>query len=246
MAMVITVPSFSAPSPPAHHMKKITVLLAEDHLVVREGLRKLLALDGDLEVVGEAENGRQAVELAGRLRPDVILMDIAMPLLNGMQATRQILKSLPSTRIIILSAYNEDAYVCSATEAGAVGFLLKQSSVREVCDGIRAVMEGRTCFSEPITRRIAKPGLPIAMPGGKAQPKRVALTSREHEVLQLVAEGKANKEIAASLGIGMKTVEKHREHLMSKLDIHDTAGLTRYAIGAGIIESPVQVTVLQV
>lgn len=225
-------------------MKKITVLLAEDHQVVREGLRRLLALDADLDVVGEAQDGRQAVDMASKLRPDVILMDIAMPLLNGLEATRQILKLRPATRIIILSAYNEDTYITNATEAGAVGYLLKQSSVREVCDGIRAVMDGKTYFSEPITRRVAKPGHSTSVAGGKPQPKRVLLTSRESEVLQLVAEGKANKETAVALGIGIKTVEKHREHLMNKLGIHDTAGLTRYAIAAGVIESPVQVTIL--
>jgi DNA-binding NarL/FixJ family response regulator len=225
-------------------MKKITVLLAEDHQVVREGLRQLLEHDADLAVVGEAQDGRQAVEMAGRLRPDVILMDIAMPQLNGLGATQQILKILPSTRIIILSAYNEDAYISSATEAGAVGYLLKQSSVREVCDGIRAVMDGRTYFSKPITNRLVKPGEMTTGAGGRQLPKRIALTARENEVLQLVAEGKANKATAAALGICIKTVEKHREHLMNKLGIHDTAGLTRYAIGAGIIESPVQVTIL--
>ncbi len=229
---------------PGHRMKKISILIAEDHQVVREGLLRLLGLDADLDVVGEAQDGRTAVEMATRLHPDVILMDIAMPQLNGLEATRQILKNRPATKIIILSAYSEDSFINTATEAGAVGFLLKQSSVRNVCDGIRSVMAGQTCFSDPITRRIANPGHSTPVPGGQPLPKRVVLTSRENEVLQLVAEGKANKETAVALGIGIKTVEKHREHLMCKLGIHDTAGLTRYAIGAGIIESPVQVTIL--
>jgi DNA-binding NarL/FixJ family response regulator len=225
-------------------MKKIQVLLAEDHTVVREGFHKMLDLEDDLEVVGEARDGRQAVALAIKLQPEVVLMDIAMPRLNGLEATRQILKALPATKVLMLSAHNDDAYVDTAIASGTVGFLLKQSSSNEVCQAIREVHQGKTFFSQSISRRLnhlrpQSPGHP-----GKFGPKTAQLTSREMEVLQLIAEGKANKETANDLGIGIKTVEKHREHLMQKLDIHDTAGLTRYAIGAGIIESSVQLTIV--
>jgi DNA-binding NarL/FixJ family response regulator len=225
-------------------MKKIPVLLAEDHTVVREGFRKMLDLETDLEVVGEAQNGRQAVELAKKLRPAVVLMDIAMPHLNGLEATRQILKAIPATKVLMLSAHNDDAYVDTAIASGAVGFLLKQSSSHEVCQAIREVHQGKTFFSAAISRRLNRlHPLPLDRAGRPGQ-KAVQLTSREMEVLQLIAEGKANKETADELGIGIKTVEKHREHLMQKLDIHDTAGLTRYAISAGIIESSVQLTIV--
>jgi DNA-binding NarL/FixJ family response regulator len=220
----------------------ITMLLAEDHTIVREGFRKMLELDGDFKIVGEAQDGRVAVTLAIKLRPDVVLMDIAMPRLNGLEALRQILKELPGTRVLMLSAHNDDAYVANATASGAAGFLLKQTSAHDVCRAIREVHAGKTFFSPSITRHLdqqKKSGR-----GGPAQKHAVQLTSREMEVLQLIAEGKANKETAAELGIGMKTVEKHREHLMEKLDIHDTAGLTRYAISAGIIESSVQLTIV--
>ncbi len=225
-------------------MKRITVLLAEDHMVVREGFRKMLELEKEFEVVGEAADGRQAVTLAQKLLPAVILMDIAMPLLNGLEAARQIIKATPDIKIVMLSAHSDDAYVQSATEAGAVGFLLKQTSSQDVCRAILEVCKGKTYFSPAIARHFdrlnpqsgGRPGLPNRKIG--------QLTSREMEVLQLIAEGKANKETAAELGIGIKTVEKHREHLMEKLDIHDTAGLTRYAIGAGIIESSVQLTIV--
>ena len=225
-------------------MKPITVLLAEDHAVVREGFRTMLEAETDLEVLGEAQEGRTAVALALKLRPDVVLMDIAMPLLNGLEATRQLVKAQPGIRILILSAHSDDAYVQNAAEAGARGFLLKQTSAHEVCHAIREVNKGRTCFSPTVSRRLSRlnPRLPdrAGVPRGKA----AHLTSREMEILQLIAEGKANKEAAAELGIGLKTVEKHREHLMQKLDIHGTAGLTRYAIRAGIIESSVQLTIL--
>jgi DNA-binding NarL/FixJ family response regulator len=225
-------------------MKRITVLLAEDHTVVREGFRKLLEAENYLEVVGEAQTGRQAVAMARKLHPEVVLMDIAMPLLNGLEATRQILKAEPATRVLILSAHSDDAYVKNATESGAVGFLLKQASSHEVCRAIREVQRGKTFYSPSISRRQDRihPLLPSGAGGFKK--KAVPLTSREMEVLQLIAEGKANKETASELGIGIKTVEKHREHIMRKLDTHDTAGLTRYAISAGIIESSVQVTIL--
>ncbi len=167
-----------------------------------------------------------------------------MPKLNGLEATRQMLKAVPGIKVVILSAHSDDAYVKNATESGAMGFLLKQTSAHEVCRAIREVQQGKTFFSPSITRR--RDRLDSQSPGrtGRLKKKAAQLTSREMEVLQLIAEGKANKETAAELGIGIKTVEKHREHLMEKLDIHDTAGLTRYAISAGIIESSVQLTIV--
>ena len=134
-------------------MKQITVLLADDHTIVREGFRKMLEFEDDLKVVGEAQDGRQAAALAAKLRPDVVLMDIAMPLLNGLEATRQVLKTVPGTKVLLLSAHSDDAYVKSATESGAVGFLLKQTSAHDVCRAIREVQQGRTFFSPSISKR---------------------------------------------------------------------------------------------
>ncbi|HTI99576.1 MAG TPA: response regulator transcription factor [Dongiaceae bacterium] len=225
-------------------MNRITVLLAEDHTIVREGFRAMLEHEPDLEVVGEARDGREAVALAKQLRPDLVLMDIAMPLLNGLEATRQVLKALPATKVVILSAHSDDAYVKNATMSGAVGFLLKQTSAQDVCRAIREVQSGKKFFSPAVSGRMDRLNPKLRDRKGKLTQKLVALTSREIEVLQLIAEGKANKQTAAELGIGIKTVEKHREHLMEKLDIHDTAGLTRYAISAGIIESSVQLTII--
>ncbi|MEY3895977.1 MAG: hypothetical protein RLZZ214_1497 [Verrucomicrobiota bacterium] len=225
-------------------MKTITVLLAEDHMIVREGFRMMLELDVDLKVVGEAQDGRQAVAMAEKLRPNVVLMDIAMPLLNGLEATRQLLKVLPGTKVLILSAYSDDAYVKDAINSGAMGFLLKQTSARDVCHAIREVHVGRNFFSASIAKRLARLNSHPQERASKFLKTAALLTSRETEVLQLIAEGKANKETAAELSISIKTVEKHRGNLMEKLDIHDTAGLTRYAIAVGVIESSVQVTIL--
>ena len=225
-------------------MKKITVLLAEDHMIVREGFRKMLELEDDLVVVGEAQDGRQAVAMAKKLCPAVVLMDIAMPLLNGMEATRQVLKAVPSTKVLMLSAHSDDAYVRYTIESGAVGFLLKQTSAHEVCRAIREVEKGNTFLSPAVAKGLQKHDVKSPNRTGVACPRNVRLTSREVEVLQLIAEGKANKETAAELGISIKTVEKHREHLMEKLQIHDTAGLTRYAISTGIIENSVQLTIV--
>ncbi len=225
-------------------MKKITVLLVEDHTIVREGFRKMLELDAELEIVGEAQDGRQGVILAKKLGPNVVLMDIAMPLLNGLEATRQLLKAIPATKVIILSAHSDDAYVKTAIDAGASGFLLKQTSAHDVCRAIRQVQGGGTFFSSAISKRQDRLNPVSTNRFGISKRKAPHLTSREMELLQLIAEGKANKQSAAELGIGVKTVEKHREHLMKKLDIHDTAGLTRYAISSGIIESSVQLTIV--
>lgn len=225
-------------------MKKITVLLAEDHEIVREGFRCLLSHEHDIEVVGEAETGRQAVQLTRKLRPAVVVMDIAMPLLNGLEATRQIRKACPATRVLILSAHSDDAYIEQVEELGAAGFLLKQTSSHVLAAAIREIQKGHTFFSPAVSKRMQHRS---KEPGGSRGPSKKSynrLSSREAEVLQLIAEGKPNKQVAAELGVSFKTIDKHRQHLMAKLNIHDTAGLTRYAISAGIIESSVQVTIV--
>jgi DNA-binding NarL/FixJ family response regulator len=223
-------------------MERITVLLADDHTIVREGLRALLEAEGDIEVVGEAQTGRQAVQLTMKLRPDVVIMDVAMPLLNGLEATRRIRKVVPAAKVLILSAHGDDTFVEQATLVGADGYLIKQTSADLLAKAIREVQKGNTFFSPSIAHCLH--GLSSQSPNGQGGLKKTALTSREVEVLQLIAEGKANKQVAAQLDISIKTVEKHRQHLMSTLDLHDTAGLTRYAIAAGIIESPVQITII--
>jgi DNA-binding NarL/FixJ family response regulator len=224
--------------------KQISVLLAEDHAVVRQGLCSLLNADGQFLVAGEAQTGREAVGMALRLRPDVILMDIAMPVLNGLEATRQILAANPAAKIIVLSAHSEDIYVERMNAAGAVGFLEKQTSAEILTKAIREVAGGRKYYSPSIARRLQSEGSKALDRNGHRNVRGVRLTSRESEVLQLVAEGSANKQVAAELGISIKTVEKHRQHVMQKLNIHETAGLTRYAIAQGIVENSVQVTII--
>lgn len=216
-------------------MKKIAVLLVDDHTVVRQGLRALLSAEEDMEVVGEAENGRQAVMLARKAPPDVVVMDIAMPLLNGLEATRQILKLLPGTRILVLSSYGDDDCVQQLMEAGAVGYLLKQTAANDLLKAIREVQRGNGFFSPTIAKRLRDQGR-VAFGGGQSTRKGNELTSREAEVLQLIAEGFSNKQIAGELAISIKTVEKHRQQVMNKLNIHDVAGLTRYAMAKGMVE----------
>ena len=223
---------------------RITVLLADDHRIVREGLRGLLEAEGDLEVAGEAETGREAVELTRQLRPRVVVMDIAMPLLNGLEATRQILKAVPSTRVLILSAHSDEEYVEQVTAAGAAGYLVKQTSAHALAGAIREVAQGNTAFSPAIARRMPERDPRSPDQTGGVKDKAARLSPREREILQLIAEGQANKQIAAELRISIKTVEKHRQHLMRKLRIHDTAGLTRHAMAAGIIESGVRLTLV--
>jgi DNA-binding NarL/FixJ family response regulator len=224
--------------------KKITVMLAEDHSVVRQGLCALLNADGNFTIVGEARTGREAVEMAAARNPAVILMDIAMPVLNGLEATRQILANNPDAKVLILSAHSDDVYVQRMNEAGAVGFLEKQTSAEILTKAIRTVAQGGTYFSPSIAKRMHDDTGQARDRDGLLKANGRRLTSRESEVLQLVAEGAANKQVASGLGISIKTVEKHRQHLMDKLKIHDTAGLTRYAIAAGVIENSVQLTIV--
>jgi DNA-binding NarL/FixJ family response regulator len=221
----------------------ITVLLAEDHTIVREGLRKLLESD-NITVVGEAATGRLAVTMALKLRPSVIIMDIAMPLLNGLEATRQIRHAIAGARILILSAHSDDAYVEKMKALGAAGYLVKQTSGDLLCKAVREVHQGKSFFSDSIARRADKRQQNFLDRKGLPKASLAELSPRETEVLQMIAEGQGNKQIAAELGISIKTAEKHREHLMRKLDIHDTASLTRYAISAGIIDCDVPLTIL--
>ncbi len=227
-------------------MSRITVLLAEDHTIVREGLRILLSSESGIEVVDEAEDGHAAVALVRKLHPDIVVMDISMPLLNGLEATTQILKASPNTKVIILSAHSDDAYVQKAIAIGASGYLVKQSAAHILPEAIRQISAGKPYFSPHIAKRMADQirkaranGAPSPIPG-----QLVKLTTREAEVLQLIAEGRSNKESASLLHISIKTVEKHRQSLMEKLNIHDTAGLTRHAVATGIIESSVRVKIL--
>jgi DNA-binding NarL/FixJ family response regulator len=218
-------------------MHKITVLLADDHTVVRQGLRALLQAEEDVEVIGEADTGRQAVQMTKKHIPDVVVMDIAMPLLNGLEATRQITREVPSTKVLILSSYNDDEYVHQVTETGAAGYLIKQTAANELLKAIREAKKGNAYFSPSISKRLLDHCRDAFMKGTPIKKNGDLLTSREAEVLQLIAEGKANKQIAAELCISIKTVEKHRQQVMNKLNIHDVAGLTRYAISKGIIET---------
>lgn len=225
-------------------MKKITILLVDDHAMLMEGFSRMLARENDLVVVGEARDGREAVTLATQLCPDVVLMDIAMPRLNGLEATRQVLRAVPTTKVLIVSAHSDEAYVQNAAESGAVGFILKQASARDVCQAIREVQNGGRWFNPVISRDLSAFASKSRKSSRESGKMLALLTSREMEVLQLIAEGHSNKEVAAELGIRPRTVEIHRGHLMAKLGIHNTAGLTRYAISMGVIESSVQVTVI--
>ena len=216
-------------------MKTISVLLVDDHAIVRQGLRALLAPEEDIQVVGEAENGRQAIKTALECHADVVVMDVAMPLLNGLETTRQLLKACPSAKVLVLSTYSDEDCVQQLTEAGVSGYLVKQTAANDLITAIREVQKGNAYFSPSIARRL-RDRCREAFSTGQPMKKAVDLTSREAEVLQLIAEGFPNKQIAAELSISIKTVEKHRQQVMNKLQIHDVAGLTRYALTKGLVD----------
>jgi DNA-binding NarL/FixJ family response regulator len=209
----------------------IRVLVADDHVLVRAGIRSLIESLDDMEVVAETGDGREALGLIEQHRPHVALLDIAMPGLNGIEVTSQIAARAPATKIIILSMHANDEYVRRALGAGAAGYLLKDTGVSELEVAIRAVSQGETYLSPAVSRRVVEG---YVHPTG-ASSELDRLTSRQREVLQLVAEGHTTKEIAQRLKIGVRTVEAHRAELMERLDIHDIAGLVRYAIRMGLI-----------
>jgi DNA-binding NarL/FixJ family response regulator len=217
------------------HMKPISVLLVDDHSVVRQGLRMLLEQAGKIKVAGEAASGREALRVAQAILPDVVVMDLAMPLLNGFQATRQLASAVPSAKVLVLSSYGDELHVQEALAAGVAGYVLKQMASVELVKAIQAVARGERFFGVATTNLLrGSEGAPAADQAGPAVAPK--LSTREGEVLQLVAEGYPNKQIASELGISTKTVEKHRQTLMEKLSIHNTAGLTRYAIANRVIE----------
>ena len=218
-------------------MKQISVLIVDDHQMMRDALVNILERHKDIKVVGQASDGREGAEIAEKLKPDVVTLDVAMPNLNGLDAARHIRRKSATTRIIMLTAYEDDLYIQHALEAGVDGYVTKHSAAETLAKAVREVAKGEKAYSPNVKRRIPQYE---KSDGGRKLLRRKSdtLTARETEVLQLIAEGNANKQTADKLGISIKTVEKHRQAVMNKLHIHDTAGLTRYAISAGMVESP--------
>ena len=211
---------------------KVKVLIVDDHAILREGVRALLTLHDDLEVVGEAADGRQALEQEARLAPDVILMDISMPGLGGIEATLELKKRGSRARILILSQYEDREYVRRLLKAGVSGFVLKKSAGAELANAIRAVHRGGLVLDPEVARTAMQEAGPVGP--GAADPYD-ALTDREKQVLKLVAEGRSNKEVAELLGISVKTAMSHREHVMEKIGVHNRTELVRFAIKQGVI-----------
>jgi DNA-binding NarL/FixJ family response regulator len=214
-------------------MNSIRILLADDHSLVRASLRSLLTDNPNIQVVGEANDGRQAVALVGEQRPNLVLMDISMPGLNGLEATRQIAKAHPDVRVIVLSMHATDQHVLRALRAGASGYVLKGSLPRELELAIESVARGEIFLSPAISRHVIEGYL--SQSAEKSADPLEHLTPRQREILQLIAEGKSSKQIAQLLKASVKTIESHRASLMERLDIHDVAGLVRYAIRLGLV-----------
>jgi two-component system response regulator NreC len=212
----------------------IKVILADDHQIVRHGLRSLLSAEPDIEVVGEADNGRAVVRLVQELSPHVVIMDISMPDLNGIEATRQILSDFSGVKVIALSMHSDSLFVLNMFKAGASGYLLKDCALEELVKAVRTVMNRKIYLSPSISDIVVKDFVIGWSPEDSSTSAYSILTAREREVLQLMAEGKTTNQIAESLCISVKTVEAHRKQLMTKLDIHSVAELTKYAIRQGL------------
>lgn len=214
----------------------IKVLIADDHTIVRQGLRSLLESSADIRVVGEAADGRQAIELAERLQPDVVVMDIAMPGLNGLEATREIRRRFPKIRVLALTMHRDPQYAVRLLQAGAAGYLLKDSAKEALLAALQAVVRGETFLSPEVSRQVSD----VYDRHGEAAAARSpfeTLTTREREILQRIAEGYTSRQIAGQLAISAKTVNNHRARIMDKLNIRDIAGLTRFALQHGLIQA---------
>ena len=215
-------------------MKTIRILLADDHTVVRKGLRLLLQSVPDFEVVADAADGRQVVALAENFRPDVVVLDIAMPILNGIEAARQISARLPQTAIVFLSMHSDEAYVIKALKSGARAYLLKDSAENDLINALKAVSEGKSFFSPAVSKMLAEDYMRRMQEHG-VEDSFDLLTNREREILQLLAEGKSNKEVATLLNLSLYTVETHRGNIFQKLNLHGTADLILYAVRKRVI-----------
>lgn len=215
-------------------MSKLRLLLGDDHTLMRQGLRKILEERPEWEVVAEVGDGREAVRQAERLQPEVAILDIGMPLLNGIEATRQIVRRAPDIGVLILSMHSNEAYVTQALQAGALGYLLKDSAGGELIDAIAAVAAGKSFFS-PAVARLMLDDYVRRLAGKGIVDRYESLSNREREILQLVAEGHSNREIAELLSVSSTTVETHRGHILQKLNLHNTAELVLYAVRRGVI-----------
>jgi two-component system response regulator NreC len=225
---VITVPSIPTG-------KKIRVLLADDHAIVREGVRRILMSEPDIEVVAEADDGLGAVEQAKKLKPDVAVLDISMPGINGIEATKQIKAALPNTHTLALTMHSDDSYVFQLLKAGASGYVLKRAAATDLVQAIRAARRGEAFLYPAVAKAVVADYLK-RLEGGEGRETYDGLTDREKEILTLVADGATNQEIAQKLFISVKTVQTHRAHIMEKLNLHDRTMLVRYAIRKGLIE----------
>lgn len=215
-------------------MARVRILLADDHTVVRQGLRKLLEERSDWEVIAEAGDGREAVRLAEQHKPDVAILDVAMPLLNGIEATRQIARRVPTTRVLVLSMHADEAYVTQILQAGATGYLLKDSADVDLLKAVGEAARGKSFFSPAIARVMLDDYVRQLADKGVTD-RYDSLSEREREIFQLIAEAKTNKEIAALLNVSPSTVETHRAHIMEKLDLHSAAEIVLYAVRRGVI-----------
>jgi two-component system response regulator NreC len=215
-------------------MNKIRVLLADDHAILRDGIRALLEDEPEMEIIGEAENGLDVVRMVDQLKPDIVLMDIGMPRLNGLEATRQILNLSPTTRVLILTMHDNEEYIRQVLAAGALGYILKDAAARELIQAIKVVHRGEAVLSPAITRLVIEDYLRWG--DLQTEEDMICLTPREREVLQLIAEGYTNKQMADILCISIKTVQSHRMKMMQKLDLHNRGELIKYAIQKKIIE----------
>jgi DNA-binding NarL/FixJ family response regulator len=213
-------------------MAPLRILLADDHTMVRQGLRKVLEERPEWQVVAEAGDGHEAVRLAELHKPNVAVLDVAMPLLNGIEATRRIVKRVPQTRILVLSMYSDEAYVTQMMKAGATGYLLKDSAGVDLLEAVQSVAQGKSYFSPAVARLMLDD---YARQRGPDDDRYESLSDREREIFQLIAEGKANKEIAALLFISLSTVETHRARIMEKLDLHSAAEIVLHAVRRGVI-----------